>query len=368
MKILFAIKAMNDAQGGAERVIADVSSSLAERGHEISLLSYDPAGGRSFYPLSPKIRRLCLGLGAPLQKATVQETCVRIVALHRTVKKERPDVVVAFMHSMFIPMAVALIGTGIPVLASEHIVPQHYKSRRLEFLLLKASAFLLKRITALSESVKALYPKFLQRRMVAMPNPVHAPMGSADPTGDGQDRKIILNVGRLDPQKDQKTLIAAFARLASSHPDWDVRILGNGPLRGELEGMVQQHELQGRVFLPGTTPEIAKEYQQAQIFALPSLYESFGLATAEAMSFGLPPLGFVDCQGTNELIVNGENGMLVRGDDRVAEFTQGLEKLLKSAELRVKYGGNAKQIIDRFHPDKIIEAWEDLIEEVVQKA
>lgn len=368
MKILFAIKAMNDAEGGAERVIADVSSGLAEKGHEVSLLSFDSMGGRSFYPLNLKIRRLCLGIGSPLQKATLQETCARTFALRRAVKKERPDVVVAFMHSMFIPMAFALIGTGIPVVASEHIVPQHYKSRRLEFLLLMASAFLMKRITALSESVKALYPKFLQKRMVAMPNPVHAPTGSADPTGDGQDRKIILNVGRLDPQKDQRTLIAAFARLAPDYPDWDVRILGNGPLRGELEGMIQQHELQDRVFLPGTTPEIAKEYQQAQIFALPSVYESFGLATAEAMSFGLPPLGFVDCQGTNELIVDGENGMLVRCDDRVSDFTQGLEKLISSRELRIKYGTKAKQIIENFHPDRIIAVWENLIEEVVQKA
>jgi glycosyltransferase involved in cell wall biosynthesis len=357
---------MNDAEGGAERVIADVSSGLAERDHEVSLLSFDKPDGKSFYPLNHKIRRLCLGIGFSLQKATLSETCIRMVALRRTVKKERPDVVVAFMHSMFVPIAFALIGTGIPVVASEHIVPQHYRSRRLEFLLLMASATLLKRITALSESVKALYPKFLQRRMVAMPNPVHVSTGSADPTGEGQDRKIILNVGRLDPQKDQKTLIAAFARLAPSHTDWEVHIFGNGPLRGELENLVREHGLQDRVFLPGTTPEIAKEYQQAQIFALPSLYESFGLATAEAMSFGLPPLGFADCQGTNELIANGENGMLVHGDDRVAEFKWGLEKLINSPQLRVKYGTNAKQIIDRFHPEKIIGAWENLIEGVVK--
>jgi glycosyltransferase involved in cell wall biosynthesis len=357
---------MNDAEGGAERVIADVSSGLAERGHDVSLLSFDAPGGRSFYPLDSTIRRLCLGIGSPLQKATLQETCIRTFTLRRTVKRERPDVVVAFMHSMFIPMAFALIGTGIPVVASEHIVPQHYKSRRLEFLLLMASAFLLKRITALSESVKALYPKFLQSRMVAMPNPVHAPMGSADPAGDGQDRKIILNVGRLDPQKDQKTLIAAFARLASNHPDWDVRILGNGPLRGELEEMIQQHELQGRVFLPGTTPKIAKEYQQAQIFALPSLYESFGLATAEALSFGLPAIGFADCTGTNELVVHEENGVLVKGADRISAFADALAQLMTSPDLRVKYGAQAKEIVAPFHPDKIVSRWENLLQEATR--
>lgn len=366
MKILFAIKAINDAQGGAERVIADISSGLAGKGHEVSLLSFDPVGGQSFYPLNPKIRRLCLGIGSPLQKATFQETCIRTFALRRTVKKERPDVVVAFMHSMFIPMAFALMGTGIPIVASEHIVPQHYKSRRLEFLLLMASAFLMKRITALSESVKALYPKFLQSRMVAMPNPVRAPTGSADPMGNGQDRKIILNVGRLDPQKDQKTLIAAFAKLVPDYPEWDVRIFGDGPLRRDLENLVKQHNLQDRVFLPGTTPEIAKEYQQAQIFALPSLYESFGLATAEAMSFGLPTIGFANCTGTNELILNGENGELVKGADRISAFTGALEKLMTSPDLRVKYGTRAKEAAVPFHPDKIIQRWENVLQEAAR--
>jgi glycosyltransferase involved in cell wall biosynthesis len=356
---------MNDSQGGAERVISDVSSGLAERDHEVSLLSFDKPGGQSFYPLNNKISRICLGIGFPLKKATFSETCIRMVALRRTVKKERPDVVVAFMHSMFIPMAFALIGTDIPVVASEHIVPKHYKSRRLEFLLLMASGFILKRITALSESVKALYPKFLQRRMVAMPNPVHAPTGSADPTGDGKDRKIILNVGRLDPQKDQKTLIAAFARLATDYPEWDVRIFGKGPLRGDMEEMIRQHELQGRVFLPGTTSEIAKEYQQAQIFALPSLYESFGLATAEAMSYGLPCIGFSDCNGTNELIIHEENGLLVTGAGRVESFANALEKLMSDAEFRVKLGRGALESTQQNSPEKVFDLWENLLRDEV---
>jgi glycosyltransferase involved in cell wall biosynthesis len=368
VKILFAIKAINEVEGGAERVIADVSSGLAERGHDVSLLSFDSPGGCSFYPLNSAIRRLCLGIGSPLQKATVKETVKRTLALRWTVKKEQPDVVVAFMHSMFVPMAFALIGTGIPVVASEHTVPQYYQARRFEYFLLLISTLLVRRITVLSKNVILRYPKIFRKRLVVISNPVHEQTVSADPVGKERRRRTILSVGRLDPLKDQKTLIEAFARLASSHPDWDVRIIGNGPLRGELEEMIQQYQLQGRVFLPGTTPEIMKEYQQAQIFALPSLYESFGLATAEAMSLGLPPLGFVDCQGTNELIVNGENGMLVGGDDRVGDFTQGLEKLINSPELRVKYGTKAKQIIDRFNPDKIIASWEQLIEEVVQKS
>jgi glycosyltransferase involved in cell wall biosynthesis len=366
MKILFAIKGLQQATGGAERVIAEISSALAEKGHDVSLLSFDKPGSPSFYPLNTKVRRLCLGLGNPLQKATFQETCLRIPALRRVVKEEQPDIVVPFMHSMFILMAFVLIGMGIPIIASEHTVPQYYKTRRLEFLLLLISTFLIKRITVLSENVKMQYPKFIQGCMVVMPNPVYEQTTSVDPTGKDQNRKIILNVGRLDPLKDQKTLIEAFAKLSPHYPDWDVRILGDGPLREDLENLIQQHNLQDRVFLPGTTPEIAKEYQQAQIFVLPSLYESFGLATAEAMSFGLPTLGFANCTGTNELILNGENGILVEGPDRVPAFADALENLMTSPELRKKYGARAKEAVAPFHPDKIVSKWESVLQEAAR--
>jgi len=85
------------------------------------------------------------------------------------------------------------------------------------------------------------------------------------------------------------------------------------------------------------------------------------------MSFGLPTIGFADCPGTNELFLNGENGVIVERPDHIPVFADALEKLMTSTELRVKYGTKAKQIIDHFHPDKIIGAWENLIGEVVQK-
>lgn len=362
MKLLFVIKALDNIQGGAERVLADVSGGLAQKGHDVSVVTFDRPDACPFYALDTKVSYRPLNIGHIHERASLAETIARMKALRKTVKETKPDIAVPFMHSSFILTAFALIGTGIPVIASEHIVPDHYKSRRFEFLLFLLGAVFIKKITVLSESVKRSYPRFLRQKMVAIANPVEPAAITADPAGQDKPCKIILNVGRLDPQKDQETLIRAFAELAADYPDWNVRIMGEGKLRPDLEVLIRTLDLTERVLLPGTTPHINQEYQNAQIFALPSRYESFGLATAEAMAHGLPAIGFADCPGTNELIIDRENGLLIDDSERVVSFRNALRQLMENPALRTEFGGNAKHTIKAFDKDKIIEQWEALLQ------
>ena len=204
MKILFAIKALDDTKGGAERVLSDISSGLADRGHEIIILTFDQPGGRSFYPLNSKVRRICLGLGHTDRKTNITEFTSRIKALRKTIKEEKPDIVIAFMHSTFVPMAFALAGTNIPVIASEHIVPRHYKTRPIEYLLFMLCSLFVKKITVLSERIKSSYPYLLRTKMVSIANPVHVQADTTNKKMNSNGRNIILNVGRLTHQKDQK--------------------------------------------------------------------------------------------------------------------------------------------------------------------
>jgi glycosyltransferase involved in cell wall biosynthesis len=361
MKILFVIKALDEVKGGAERVLCLVASGLAARGHDVSVLSFDAKGGQSFYPLDPKVNRICLGIGKTHEKAKLGETLKRMQAIRKTVKNENPDVAVAFMHSAFVPAAFALIGSGIPVIASEHIVPEYYDTRKMEYTLLRAAALFVQHITAVSDNVKNLYPESLQRKMTAISNPVENSGVQANTAGDAQERKTILNVGRLTEQKDQGTLIHAFAQISIQYPDWDLRIIGEGELRPELESLVAKLDLQERIALPGATAEIVKEYEKAQIFALSSRFESFGLVTAEAMSYGLPAIGFADCPGTNELISDGENGLLVNGKDRVNALAQGLEKLINDSDLRAEMGKKGRKSVEKYAPENVFAAWEALL-------
>ncbi len=362
MNLVFAIKKLAGAAGGAERVLCTIASELASRGHNITILTFDHPGGSPFYPLDTRVMRLDLGIGNSAGTARSVETLHRIWAARRAILSLRADVVIGFMHSMFVPLSFALVGTGIPVLGSEHIVPDHYRERRKEFFLVLASALFLKKITVLSATIRLRYPYLLRRKMVVVPNPVVAAI-SPPKTDEIRTGSTLLTVGRLDLQKDQATLIKAFARLAANYPAWTLRIVGEGNLRGSLSKMIDSFGLAQRIILVGVTPRIDTEYGRADVFALPSRYESFGLATAEAMSYGLPVIGFSDCPGTNELIRPGETGVLVDpGYDRVASMAEALATLMADPAMRQRLGDAARRSIDwKFSAEYVSGLWEDIL-------
>ncbi len=367
MKCLFAIKTMSASRGGAERVLVDVTQNLAQRGHEISLLSYDPLDVKPVYPIDPAVKRIAVPIGDTSRKTTLTEMLFRIKALRRLIKQEEPDVVIGFMHSMFIPLSIALIGTGIPVIASEHIVPEHYKKRKLEYWALILCAALFWRITVLSQAVKSQYPALLRRKMVPIANAVAKAQVQARPAGATDAVKTVLSVGRLDEQKDQKTLITAFAQLSSEYPDWRLVIIGEGALRPVLEAQIKALGMEDVISLPGTTDAIFDEYAKAHLFVLSSRYESFGLATAEAMAHGLPVIGFADCPGTNELIQHGINGMLVNGPDRSAALTSTMAALMNDPPAREQLGKNGIKSMENFQIKSICDDWEALLCEAIAR-
>lgn len=356
---------MDGVGGGAERVLAEVTSGLAERGHYISILTYDRSGGKSFYPLDSSVNRINLGIGGSGQRSTIWETLQRMFALRRKIAETNPDIVVGFMHSMFIPLGIALAGTRIPVIASEHIGVEHYKYHPIEYLLLQFTPYFTKKIIVISEKLRNGFNGHLKKDMAVISNPVCVPKISAEDRVDSNpSQKVILSVGRLVPQKDHKTLIDAYAMLVDDFPDWNLRIFGDGELRTELEAQIKKLTLEERIQLSSTTPDIGKEYLSAQIFVVPSLYESFGLATAEALVYGLPAIGFADCPGTNEVIKHDQNGVLVLGERRTVVLAEGLRRLMSSPDLRKRLGDAGPDSMADFSKEKICDKWEKLLREL----
>ena len=358
MRALFAIKSLNTVGGGAEKVFTQVIGGLVDRGHEVRVLTFDPPGP-SFYPLEPSVERIDLELGsvgAPTPRTALIKAVPR---MRHIVRGLEPDVVAAFMHSMFIPLGVSLIGTGIPVVASEHIGIEHYASRRAERSLLELTPLVSVAATIPSSRVRNGYPRRLHRRMWPIPNPI-APVVSVTERSPGA--ASIVSVGRLFEQKNHAELIDAFATVAPRFPEWQLRIIGDGELRGDLEQQITRLGLEGRVLLPGATDDVASEYERAAFVAVPSRYESFGLVTAEALAAGRAVVGFGDCPGTNELIEDGVNGLLVDGSgDRVASLGDGLERLMRDREYREKLGAAGPTSVSAYDLDVVVDRWEDLL-------
>ncbi len=308
MKILFAIKTLVHSVGGAERLVTSLSNALAQTDMDVHLLTFDTPEAPVFYPVEGSVTRHYASTRNTAHKTRLIEYPALLWRLRRQIVALKPDVVVAFMHSMFVPVQCALIGTGIKVVLSEHTVPAYYKTRPFEMLALRFFALFAASATVVSSAIRALYPWPVRQKMVLLPNIVHSNFEKADFRSAD---KILLSVGRLNADKDHAILIEAFSLLAKEFPAWDLVIVGEGPERANLQAQIERLVLQDRVKLAGVCSDMNDVYMGANLFVMPSRYESFGLVTAEAMSHALPVIGFADCSGTNELIAHEENGLLV---------------------------------------------------------
>jgi glycosyltransferase involved in cell wall biosynthesis len=362
VKLLFCIKAMNNPGGGAERVLADVANGLVERGHQVTVLTSDARGGESYYPLHSKIERIELDLAPTNEASNLLVTLRRMFAMRCKIRMCSPDVVIGFMNSTFIPLSISMLGINVPLVGSEHIIYDHYQHLPLQKFLLLLSPSLITRFTCTSTQALLSYPPAIRRKMVVIRNSVPIPTGArADTLGSGQSRKVLLSVGRLEAQKDHSVLVNAFAQIADKVTDWDLRIVGGGTLRAQLEAQILALGLASRVQLPGPTKDIWKEYSSAQLFVMPSRYESFGLATAEALSQGLPVVGFADCPGTNQLVRSGENGVLVGSSgDRAGSLAAALLSLMESEELRGRLASGSKAL-EEHRLERVLDRWEQVL-------
>lgn len=360
----FMIKALGNTGGGAERVMVDVANGLAERGHRVSVITCDPAGTPSYYPLHPGIDIIQLDSGNTGKSSGPRQFLKRLRSYRRVLKARQPDVAIAFMHSSYIPAGMALLGTGIPLIASEHIGPEHYRSRPLERILLQLTPFFADAITVVSEQIRASFNPWLRRKMVVAHNPVSLsakPRTAARSSGNGHAKRL-LTVGRMTEQKNQACLIEAFRRIADKFPEWTLRIAGDGPLADDLAEQVSAAGLSGRVELPGNISDIGAEYENADLFVLPSRYESFGLATAEAIMHGLPAVGFAGCPGTNELIRPGENGVLAQGNGDAGTLADALSGLMGDPEaLSGLENAPTQWLQDTYALGHVLDVWERLV-------
>jgi teichuronic acid biosynthesis glycosyltransferase TuaC len=125
-------------------------------------------------------------------------------------------------------------------------------------------------------------------------------------------------VGSLIPIKNHSLLLSAFAEVRNETPDVALRIVGEGPLRSELQSQAAASKVEDAVTFVGECdqPTVRREMEAADAFVFPSDFETFGVAIIEAMSCGLPVIAMA--AGGPEEIVTSETGLLVGPGDRGA--------------------------------------------------
>ena len=155
-----------------------------------------------------------------------------------------------------------------------------------------------------------------------------------------QDETILISVGRLAPEKNWDTLLQAFAKAYSQHPELRLVLIGDGPARESLQGLAAQLGIAERVTFTGVLPfeEIPRYMKAADIFSFASVTETQGLVTIEAMAAGLPVVA-VDGSGTRDIIEHGNEGFLVKNDSDA--LAKGIIKLLSDPQRMKRFSTHA---------------------------
>lgn len=176
-------------------------------------------------------------------------------------------------------------------------------------------------------------------------------------------RKQVIAAGRYVPQKGFDRLISAWRIVNEHHPDWILRIYGDG-MRQQLQQLIDKFGLTSTCILEHSTPHIADKYRESSIFVLSSRYEGFGMVIIEAMACGVPPVAFTCPCGPRDIIDDGKNGLLVDNGD-IEGLAKKINYLIENEDVRRKMGQQARIDVERFKIEQIAEQWKNLFESVI---
>jgi glycosyltransferase involved in cell wall biosynthesis len=219
-------------------------------------------------------------------------------------------------------------------------------------------------VTVLTERDHETYARALggSVRLERIPNAT--PQLTAD--RPSLDVPVVVAAGRLTTQKGFDLLIPAFAAVAERHPEWTLRICGDGPQRGRLGSLIVEHGLSNNVLLMGPVDRLDEQMAQASLYVLSSRFEGLPMVMIEAMSLGLPVVSF-DCPtGPREVIQNGRSGVLVPDGD-VDALAKAMLAVIEDPEHRRALGVGASARAKDFALDSIGPRWEALIAEISRR-
>jgi glycosyltransferase involved in cell wall biosynthesis len=370
---LFIVANNIDELGGLQRVAHLLAGLLSERGHRVRLIGIRPFTPVHVYPLrGTPFTTYVIGENAPRRRRRPGTRAPRVelptpqdIARLNDLFVGASDGIVICMQIHAMNWVAAADTSHLRVIGMSHesfaasvgITQASRGSRRfrqIEKLYRDIDAFLL-----LTKADAESFRRVGLNNTGFMPNPVTLrTTRSAILTAP-----TIINVGRLTGQKNHKALVEAFALVAPEHPDWTVKIFGDGPLQEPLQQQIDDAGLGDRVLLMGTTNDVESELLDSSIFALSSDFEGLPLVLVEAMTCGVPCVAFNCSPGIEEIITDGQDGLVVPNRS-VTALAAGIRRLIEDTELRRSMGRAAAVGAQRFSEDHVLALWEDLFDTV----
>jgi glycosyltransferase involved in cell wall biosynthesis len=357
MKLLFVQAGFG--AGGTEKIVAMLAAHRAELGDEVHVaaMTCPEAGSYFAYPDSVVLHVL----DRPDGKRLLPLPLRRLANIRKLVRALSPDVCLSFLTKINV-LTLLAAGSSVSVIASERNNPlaqrAHPLWRRAQNALMPRSAAMVMQ----TDRARQDLPARLQSCVQVIANPC-APIEGLAPSPDGNR---LVAVGRLDHQKGFDLLIDAMSLVRDKQPKARLTIYGEGAARASLEAQRDRLGLRDIVALPGKSTRPGEWTRNADILVLSSRFEGFPNVLAEAVVSGLPVVAF-DCPyGPRELILDGENGLLVPDGD-VEALAEAIDRLMSSPALRTAMTDGCAGLRQKLAPETILALWDRTISDAARK-
>ncbi|WP_075309789.1 glycosyltransferase family 4 protein [Bacillus wiedmannii] len=388
MKVTFLVYNIY-GMGGTVRTVVNTANYFAAKNHEVEIISVRRTSATPMFDIDKKVKIIPIfdarkgklfGKNTPLYQKIIKRILMKFPSVFidksedlyqmfnlfvdfkiiAALKKINKGILITTIPSFNI-LATKFVKKDVIKVGQEHLyfaghapglqnkIKKHYKK--------------LDALTCLTDSEINDYEQLLKGSKVDLykiENATDIPKETAK-----LDKKVVIAAGRYAHEKGFDLLIPAFANVIKKHPDWKLKIFGSGVEEEVLREKIFEEKAYNNIFLMQKTNNIIDEMRNSSIYALSSRYESFGMVIIEAMSVGVPCVGFA-CTGPREVITHKEDGILVE-EGNLEELANSLMMLIESEELRKAYGRMARKNVEKYTFNVVGGKWDRILEEQVQK-
>lgn len=357
-KICFLTNTMG--YGGATKIMIEIANFLSLQSEfAVSIMTYDK--DPFFYKVNDNIEIVYV------TKTKCNIPKIRLLTqlrlINKALKKKSYDLIIAFTNTDKLFAVFSSLLKKQKVMLSERQDPYNYVPRKkhimwLRYILSDACVFQ-------TEGAMNYFPNIVRKKSIVIPNFID--ISDDLKNSEVKKEKTIAFSARFElKQKRQDVMVKAFKLVHDRFPDWKLIFYGDGPDQDIVEQLSSKLDLEESIIFYGKTSNVLSKVKSSSIFALSSDYEGIPNVVLEAMAIGMPVVS-TDCSpgGARLLIKNGINGLLVPTNSP-EKLASAIINLITDNDLSDRCGQCAKEVNEKFSPERILPMWKEFILQVMK--